>query len=194
MSHMETLQSIYLEDREAWREWLQANHDKMPGIWLIYYKKHTGKPRVAYNDAVEEALCFGWIDSTIRRIDEETYRQKFTPRNPASTWSETNIKRVESLIRSGKMKAPGLKLVRLAKENGRWEEAVAEKPDLPFSKDLLQILHHDPVARKKYEQLTPGRRKTFNGWVMSAKKPETRLKRCLEMIRLLKNDEELGMR
>ncbi len=114
---MKELESIYLETREKWRAWLKKNHRAMPGIWLIYFKKHTGKPSIPYNDAVEEALCYGWIDSTVKRIDEERYMQKFTPRNLKSNWSVPNVKRMEKLIRQKKMTRVGLDLYLFAKEH-----------------------------------------------------------------------------
>ncbi len=86
---MDSAEMVYCATREEWRDWLEGNHDKCKGIWLIYYKKGSGKPRVPYDDAVEEALCFGWIDSTVKRIDEEKYAQQFTPRKPDSGWSES---------------------------------------------------------------------------------------------------------
>ena len=110
--------SIYLPTREAWRDWLDKHHDSEPLIWLIHYKKHTGKPSIPYNDAVEEALCFGWIDSLVRRIDEEKYMQKYTPRKPRSTWSKHNVRRVEKMIAEGKMTERGLGLYNYARENG----------------------------------------------------------------------------
>ena len=191
---MKALQTIYLPDRSSWRSWLENNHDKRPGIWLIYYKKHTGKPRVQYNDAVEEAICFGWIDSTIRRIDEDTYKQKFTPRNPTSTWSEANRKRVEAMMNAGKMTEAGRKAVEIAKASGKWEEDVPSKGTFELSDELMQLLRSDAKAFTSYQKLPPGKRKTFNGWIMSAKRIETRKKRCLEMAVLLKSGKELGMR
>jgi len=92
------LKTVYARDRKAWRNWLQKNHSKSAGVWLIYYKKSSGNPRLEYNDAVEEALCFGWIDSTIRPIDEKKYMQRFTPRKPKSGWSALNKHRVEKMI------------------------------------------------------------------------------------------------
>ena len=98
---------IYMRSRAAWRNWLQKNHKARTEVWLVYYKKHTGKPTVTYDDAVEEALCFGWIDSTVRTIDDERYMQKFTPRRPGSVWSETNIKRARRMIDQGLMTESG---------------------------------------------------------------------------------------
>ena len=102
------MKTTYAKDRREWRTWLQKNHDKCDEIWLIYYKKDSGKPRVPYEDAVEEALCFGWIDGKIKKIDEACFAQRFTPRRPRSSWNETNIQRAERLIAEGKMTPTGL--------------------------------------------------------------------------------------
>ena len=100
---MDELERLSFKNRDEWRNWLKDYHNIAKGIWLIYYKKHTKKPSVYYNDAVEEALCFGWIDSLVKRIDDERYMQKYTPRNPNSSWSELNKQRVEKMIAEGKM-------------------------------------------------------------------------------------------
>ena len=110
--------TAYIPTREEWRKWLEANHDRTDRIWLINYKKHTGKPSIPYNDAVEEALCFGWIDSLVRRIDDERYMQKYTPRKPKSTWSRHNVQRVEKMMAEGKMTSRGMELYDYAKEHG----------------------------------------------------------------------------
>lgn len=98
---------VYIATREAWREWLAANHAMQKDVWLAYAKKHTGLPRIAYQDAVDEALCFGWIDSTTHRVDEAYYAQRFTPRRPKSEWSEINRKRYRALVREGRMTVAG---------------------------------------------------------------------------------------
>jgi uncharacterized protein YdeI (YjbR/CyaY-like superfamily) len=101
------LKTLHVTTREAWRKWLQKHHDRETEVWLIFYKQHTGKPRVAYEDAVEEALCFGWIDSIVRRVDDECYMQKFTPRKPNSKWSDSNRARVKKLLKAGLMTEAG---------------------------------------------------------------------------------------
>lgn len=104
--------TLYVTNRKHWREWLEENHDKKTEIWLVFYKKASGKPSIAYNDAVEEALCFGWIDSMEKGIDQERYALRFTPRNPKSKWSKSNIERVQKLIKEGKMTKAGLSKLR----------------------------------------------------------------------------------
>ena len=105
---MEITESLYVTNRDDWHDWLLMHHKSKNEIWLIFFKKHTGRPRIPYDDAVEEALCFGWIDSTIKRIDEETFAQKFTPRKAKSQWSNLNIERVRKLIKLNKMTKAGL--------------------------------------------------------------------------------------
>ena len=111
--------TLYVKDRDEWRKWLENNYDSENEIWLIYYKKHSDKIRIPYDDAVEEALCFGWIDSLVKSIDDEKYMQKYTPRKKNSVWSEYNVKRCEKMIKEGKMTNAGSKLIEEAKKNGQ---------------------------------------------------------------------------
>ena len=191
---MKNLDSIYIKDAQSWRNWLEHNHDKTPGIWLIYYKKHTGQPRVQYDEAVEEALCFGWIDSLVKRIDDDTYMQKFTPRNPLSSWSASNKKRVAKLIDAGKMKSSGLDAINIAKANGKWERDDTAQSDLRFSHEFIELLQANHPAFLNYERLIPSHRKQYTQWVMSAKKEVTRKRRFMEMMRLLEDEKKLGMK
>lgn len=182
---------IFLPTSEDWRAWLEANHQAEKGIWLIYYKKHTGKPRVPYNEAVEEALCFGWIDSTVKRIDDERYMQQFTPRKPKSNWSHSNKKRVEKLIQEGKMTNAGMRLVEIAKQNGKWDEQTEAQKIFTFSEELLSLLQSNLKAFAQYLSLPPSHQKQYTQWVMSAKKPETQERRMKEMIRILESGEKI---
>lgn len=189
-----SFEQIYLKTPEEWRKWLSDNHDKQSGVWLIYFKKHTGRPRVPYNEAVEEALCFGWIDSTVKRIDDATYMQKFTPRKSISKWSDHNKKRAEKMIKAGKMTDAGLKAINMAKKNGKWDEAYISQLNFELSDDLLELLEKYRNAFNAYGNLSPSQKKLYNNWVMSAKKEETRIKRCHEMIELLGKGKNLGMK
>jgi len=185
---------LYVKNRKEWRNWLKKNYDKEKLIWLVYYKKHTGKPRIPYDDAVEEALCYGWIDSTIRRVDDEIYIQKFTPRNKRSKWSELNKQRVEKLIKQRKMAKPGLDKVKAAKENGDWDkeiQAVKIEYEMPF--ELETLLDSSKRASTFFETLPPSQKKLFIAWIASAKKIETREKRAAEAFKLLKQNKKLGM-
>ena len=117
---MRSTKELYVMNREDWRAWLEQNHATEKEVWLLYYKKHTGKPTIPYDDAVEEALCFGWIDSLVKRIDDEKYTQKFTPRKNRSVWSESNKKRAKRTIKLGRMTGAGLHKIRAAKKSGEW--------------------------------------------------------------------------
>lgn len=185
---------LYIESAEKWRKWLSENGHTQKGVWLIYYKKHTGKPRVAYNDAVEEALCYGWIDSTVKRIDDERYMQQFTPRNERSNWSDLNKKRLAKLTELGKMMPAGLKSVGIAKENGKWYEPDRPQTTLELSPDLYRQLKKYAAVMELYNQLAASHRKQFNNWVMGAKKEETQQKRFSEMISMLEKGEKPGMK
>ena len=111
---------LYVTNGNDWREWLKVHHDSKKEVWLVFYKKHTDIPSILYDDAVEEALCFGWIDSIFKRIDDDTYVRKFTPQNAKSKWSESNKKRVQKLISEGRMADAGMAVIQAAKQNGQW--------------------------------------------------------------------------
>lgn len=187
-------EQLYFENALAWRRWLEHNHKKCEGIWLIYYKKHTGVPSVRYNEAVEEALCFGWIDSIVKRIDEERYQQKFTPRKALSSWSASNKARVAKLIKQGKMTKAGLKTINVAKANGKWDETVSFETKWEFSDEIVDLLKASQGAFVFYESLSPSHKKEYKHWVMSAKKEETRLRRAHEMIKMLDKGLKVGMK
>ena len=170
------LKTYYAKDRKAWRKWLEKDHAKSPGVWLIYYKKVSGKSRVEYNDAVEEALCFGWIDSTMRPIDGERYMQRFTPRKPKSGWSALNKRRVENLIEQKLMTTAGLQKIEHAKKTGAWEyldhiEAI-QLPD-----DFAKALSKNKKAKVNFDKFPPYAKKQFLYRINSAKRPETRKQR-----------------
>jgi uncharacterized protein YdeI (YjbR/CyaY-like superfamily) len=186
---------LYVKNRKEWRKWLKANHNLKKEIWLIYYKKHSGKPRIPYNEAVEEALCYGWIDSTIKRVDDEIFIQKFTPRNKRSNWSELNKKRVGKMIKLGRMAKPGIDKVIAAKENGNWdkvEAATAFQFEMPT--EFEKLLSSNKKAATFFENLSPSYKKQYISWIASARKIETREKRVAEAFELLKTNKKLGMR
>ncbi|KPL13339.1 MAG: hypothetical protein AMS23_03630 [Bacteroides sp. SM1_62] len=193
---MEAIDSIYLPTREKWREWLETNHDTESVVWLIYYKKHTGKPSVPYNDAVEEALCFGWIDSLVKKIDRDRYMQKFTPRKLKSTWSAANVRRVEKLIRQDKMTAKGLELYHYAKKNNMLPDpSLKQKPKVPDAPSwFVEALDKNPAASNHFYKLAPSHQRNYLGWIMDAKQAETRLRRLGEAIDMLSKGEKLGMK
>ena len=185
---------IYISNRKEWRKWLKENHSIAKEVWLIYYKKHTAKPRIPYDDAVEEALCFGWIDSTVKRIDDEKYCQKFTPRNLKSIWSEHNKKRVSKMITQGKMTKHGMEKVKAAKKNGEWYKTVEAVKEFKMPLELTRLLSTNKNAGEFFNELSPSHKKQYIGWIASAKKVETKEKRAGEALKLLKNKQKLGMK
>ncbi|MCK4233163.1 hypothetical protein KAX75_01940, partial [candidate division WOR-3 bacterium] len=130
---MKATKTLYVTNRKGWREWLEKNYATKKEVWLIYYKKHTGKPIILYEDTVEEALCFGWIDSIIRGIDDEKYARKFTPRTEDSGWSELNKKRAKKMIAAGKMTKAGLQKIEEAKRNGIWSQTSTQRKHFELS-------------------------------------------------------------
>jgi len=172
--------------RRAWRDWLARNHDLSKGIWLVYYKKGSGKKSVTYEEALQEALCFGWIDSTVNRVDEERYKQKYTPRNERSIWSASNKARVERLIAEGLMATAGLAKVEAAKRNGSWDKLDDVErigPGVVVPDDLAIALAAAPGAREAFDKRPPSEKKLWGYWVLSAKRPETRARRVAETVK-----------
>jgi uncharacterized protein YdeI (YjbR/CyaY-like superfamily) len=178
------LKTYYARNRKAWRAWLQKHHATSPGIWLIYYKKESGKSRVAYADAVEEALCFGWIDSTMRPLDEERFMQRFTPRKPKSVWSALNKSRVEKMISQGLMTPAGMAKIALAKQNGSWT-SIDQVESLEIPPDLKKAFNKNKSAYKNFNNFSRSYRKQVLYRINSARLPATRVKRIEEMVALL---------
>jgi uncharacterized protein YdeI (YjbR/CyaY-like superfamily) len=185
---------LYVTKRAEWRKWLQKNGEAEKEIWLVHYKKHTGTPSLAYDDAVEEALCFGWIDSTVRRLDDARYMQKYTPRKRESSWSELNKKRANRMIKQGRMAEAGLAKIREAKKNGRWDKAGLSQEPKGVPAELKKALAANKKARQHFDALAPSYKKHYIGWIASAKREETRTKRANEAIGLLSKNKKLGLR
>ncbi len=193
----EMTEELYLSDRKNWRAWLMENRDAKREVWLIYYKKHTGITSISYDDSVEEALCFGWVDSIIRKIDEEKFARKFSPRTDKSTWSEANKKRAKKMIREGKMTEAGWAKIRKAKDSGEWFKTPAStiyKRKLFIPSYLEDSLAANKIALENFNKLAESQKKNFVGWIDSAKKEETRRRRLAEAIELLKRNQKLGMK
>jgi len=177
----EQLKSIYASDRQAWREWLTKNHFTSPGVWLIYYKVKSGQPSVKYSDAVKEALCFGWIDSKVKSLDEDRYQQIFTPRKPKSVWSKLNKQYIEELIAQDLITEAGLAKITDAKKDGSWNSLDAiEALTIPI--DLQQALKANSSANLNFAAFSNSLKKNILFWIESAKRPETRLKRIEQTI------------
>lgn len=178
--HTTDLKSYYAKDRKAWRKWLQKNHSKEPGVWLIYYKKGSGKTRVLWEEAVEEALCFGWIDSIAKPIDEEKYMQKFSPRKAKSVWSAINKRKIESLIQQDLMLPAGLEIIEIAKNNGSWTQ-LDHVENFLIPPELEKFLANNKTVAKYFEGLSKSTRKQWLYRMNSAKLPETKKKRLEEL-------------
>ena len=147
-----TMLELKFDYREAWRKWLHDNHDKEDEVWLIFKKKGTQPVTFNYQEALEEALCYGWIDSLVRRINETMYMRKFTPRKTSSIWSATNKKHAEILIQSGRMAGPGMRKIQDAKKNGQWDRKM-ERPEVSdeIPGALLHAFMTNPLARDNYQ-------------------------------------------
>jgi uncharacterized protein YdeI (YjbR/CyaY-like superfamily) len=175
-------QLVFFPTQKDLRKWFEKNHKKEKEHWVGFYKVATGKPTVTWSQAVDEALCFGWIDSIRKCIDEECYCNRFTPRNPKSNWSAINIKKVDELTRLGLMKPEGLYAFSLRKEN-KSKIYSYENPALEFDKSFEKIFKTNKNAWKNFQLAAPSYQKTTIRWVMSAKLEATKLKRLEELIR-----------
>ena len=169
--------------RAEWRQWLAEHHASQPGVWLVYFKKTIGQPSVTYAEAVEEALCFGWIDSLPRKLDAERTQLLFTPRKPKSGWSKVNKERLLRLEAAGLLLPAGLAAIARAKENGAWESLdAAEAGTVPA--DLAAALAADAPAARHFAAFSPSARKMLLNWVLGAKRPETRAHRVAGAVRM----------
>ena len=196
---MKTYEEIHFKNRSDFREWLKINHDKSDGIWMIYFKKHTKKENITYSDALDEALCFGWIDSTKKGIDEEKYIWKFTPRTNVKNWSDVNKLRVNNLIKEGLMTEAGLKKIDLYLKTGKvdWKvepKVKREKPPLVVPDFIPEYFSKHEPALTNFNNLAPSHKKNYVLWISDAKREETRTKRLKEAVQLLKQNKKLGMK
>jgi len=189
---MDITKTFYAPDRAAWRAWLAANAAAERELWLIFYKKQAGTPCVTYDEAVEEALCFGWIDGLIKRVDNDRYARRFTPRKKDGRWSELNKARVRKLVAEGRMTAAGLATVTFPLDPA--EDAPAPRVEPALSDDLLARLQASEAAWANFNRLPPSHRRQYVGWIMAAVKPETRLRRLEEAIGKLAAGQPLGMK
>jgi uncharacterized protein YdeI (YjbR/CyaY-like superfamily) len=182
--------SLYPKSRAAWRAWLERHHQTRADVWVVYFKKHTGKPSVTYEEAVEEALCFGWIDGQLQRIDDERHMQRFTPRRKGSQWSPLNLRRFARLVEEEQVteagRAAGPKLgTRVAATSWRRPDVVPDQ--------VRARLEQRPAAWKKLLAMAPSYRKRFVHYIDSAKRPETRERRAVQVIGMLERNEKPGI-
>ncbi len=176
-------ETYYPKSRQDWRKWLKKNHQKKQSIWLIYYKKQSTVPTLSYSDAVDEALCFGWIDSTKKTRDSESYIQFFCKRKPNSVWSKINKAKIDGLIKEGLMEAAGLESIERAKQNGSWS-IMDDVEELIIPKDLSAAFKKHTGAKEYFESLSKSVKKQLLHWIVTAKRTETREKRIHELASL----------
>ena len=182
---------IAFSSQAQWRDWLESNSTVSNGIWLQFYKKGSGIPSVVYAEALDEALCYGWIDGQLKRGDDKFYLQRFTPRRPRSTWSKRNISHVARLEKEGLMKPSGLKAVEDAKRDGRWENAYDSQSDMTVPDYLLDELKNDPKSLAFFESLDKVNTYAIVWRLQSAKNPETRAKRMKVVLEMLAKGEKI---
>jgi uncharacterized protein YdeI (YjbR/CyaY-like superfamily) len=183
-----TLITLDVRTRKQWRQWLTKHHASSPGIWLVRHKQHTGVTSMPYEDVVREALCFGWIDSLVRRLDDDRFAIKVTPRKPTSKWSEINRKRWNELEAAGLLADPGLAAAPTANR-------YAARPTIPeLPAYIANAFKTDAKAWQHFQALAPTYRRNFVVWIHIAKRPETRERRIREAIELLAAGKKLGLK
>jgi uncharacterized protein YdeI (YjbR/CyaY-like superfamily) len=181
------IKTFYAKSRAHWRKWLEKNHLKEKSVWLIMYRKESGTPSVYYPEAVEEALCFGWIDSKPNKRDDKSYYQFFAKRNPKSNWSGINKAKVEKLMAEGLMFPAGMEMVEIARRTGTWT-ALDEVENLVIPDDLQKAFDKNKKAFTYWNGFSPSSRKGILDWIRSAKTELTRQKRIAETVRLSKEN------
>lgn len=179
--HQEEPEIFYPDSRAAWRKWLEKNHLSQQSVWVVFYAKKSGKKSITWSEAVDEALCFGWIDSKKIKIDKETSHQFFSKRKAHSTWSRINKVKVEQLTDSGQMTAAGYESIAIAKKNGSWT-ILDDVEALIIPNDLGVALNASPGATNYFMSLSKSARKAILQWLTLAKRPETRHKRLVEIM------------
>lgn len=175
--------SICPASRQEWRAWLQENHVSTQSVWLVYYRKKTGMPTISWSEAVEEALCFGWIDSVKKTLDDERFIQFFCKRKPGSVWSKINKGKVEQLIEAGLMTAAGYESIETARKNGSWT-ILDEAEELTIPADLEKAFKAHGHSKDYFLSLSKSVRKSMLQWLVMAKRPETRQRRIDEIATL----------
>ncbi|MGH2665375.1 YdeI/OmpD-associated family protein [Flavobacterium sp.] len=180
---MKTKEEFYFKNDTEWWQWLDKNHNTSDGIYLIFYKVSSESESMRWEEAVQVAICYGWIDSTVKRIDEERRRQLFTPRKDKSVWSKLNKTYIEKLIKENRMHESGLKKIETAKQNGSWTSLDSvENHEIP--EDLQLAFNKNKTAFTNYQNFSPTYRKSYLYWLNHAKKEETRNSRIVEIIKL----------
>jgi uncharacterized protein YdeI (YjbR/CyaY-like superfamily) len=183
----DVIPEIEARNRDEFRKWLEENHKKQDAVWLILWKKGSGRPSIAWSDAVDVALCFGWVDSKVQAIDAERYRQYWTVRKPGSTWSKINKEKIARLTAAGLMTPAGLAAVERAKQNGSW--TILDGPEAGIVPEDLSTAMAEAGVHATFDQLTPGGRKAILAWLVMAKREATRAGRIKKTIEALERGE-----
>ena len=186
------MKTLVVQTLDQWRDWLIEHHFSEPEVWLIFHKRETGVASIDYKDALDEALCFGWVDSLIKRLDDRRFARKFTPRKADSRWSDVNRKRYAELKALGRLKPPGI-------ERGPTKRGSSPKPariEMPSKLPayIQSELKKHPKALRNFEALQPAERRRYYAWIESAKREETKLRRLKEAVRLLASGRVLGLK
>ena len=186
------MKTLRVQTVDEWRDWLDEYHASVPEIWLVFYKRNTGAASIDYNDALDEALCFGWVDSLVKRLDDRRYALKFTPRRADSRWSDANRTRYAALKAGGRLKPAGIKRPPTDRGYGPRPRRLPLPSRLP---PYIQAeLRTHPTARRHFEALAPSHRRRYFAWIESAKREETKLRRLKEAIRLMASGKVLGLK
>lgn len=192
MTTGDQLLELVVADASAWREWLEAYHNNSPGVWLVLAKQGTTQPTsLTYDQALEDALCHGWIDGQLRRRDETTFRRTFTPRRPRSAWSARNVALVNRLITDGRMHPAGMTEIERAKADGRWHAAYAGPASIELPDDLAAALAAEPQAQEMFDILTSQNRYAVIYRVTNAKRTDTRTRRIAQFVAMLARGETI---
>lgn len=178
---MGELQKIFVENVGQLHDWLQVNHAQKESVWLVKWKKGFGQTYISYDDMVDELMCFGWVDSLPKNLDEEKTMHRISPRNPKSNWSKVNKERVDRLLKDGKMKEPGLKMVEIAKRNGAWN-FLDDVEKLIVPDDLKEAFKKNSKAEYYYERFPKSSKRNILEWIKNAKQETTREKRIAETV------------
>jgi uncharacterized protein YdeI (YjbR/CyaY-like superfamily) len=186
-----TIPILPFGSKKQWADWLAKQHEKSTGVWLKLAKKGSGIPSVTYDEALEVALSYGWIDGQKGSFDAEYWLQKFTPRGPRSIWSKINREKAEKLIKGGEMKSAGLKAIELAKQDGRWDKAYESQKNISVPDDLQAALNKSPKAKAFFATLNSVNRYAILFRIHNAKMPETRAKRIRQFVEMLERGEKL---
>jgi len=188
---MQVGKTVYAKNRREWRAWLAKHHTTAPEIWLIYYKKHSGKPRVAYNDAVDEALCYGWIDSTLKPIDADCYAQRFSPRRPTSRLSAMNRERVRRLIDARRMTNAGLERIKHVFDR---TQDTKQRPKWQLPPDIRKRLERDPTTWKHFQRFPESYKRIRIGWIAAARhRKEVFEQRLTYFLKMTARNKRFGM-